>query len=386
MKIAVAGIGYVGLSMAVLLSMHHEVLAYDIVDAKVEMINQRISPLQDKEMIEYLQSKDLNLRAVSNTKEAFCDADYVIVSTPTNYDENSDCFDTSAVEVVIEEVLKYNDRCSIVIKSTIPVGYIEKVRKQYQTNRIFFSPEFLREGSALYDNLYPSRIVVGDTSEAAKQFADLLLEGAIKKDVPVLLTNPTEAEAIKLFANTYLAMRVAYFNEIDTYCELKNLDTKAIIEGIGYDERIGAHYNNPSFGYGGYCLPKDTKQLKANYQGIPQEMISAIVDANSVRKNHIAEMILKRQPNVVGIYRLAMKKNSDNFRKSAILDVIELLKGKCDILIYEPHLKEAMEHTKIENDLETFKQQCDVIVVNRYDECLNDVKDKLYTRDIYERD
>ena len=386
MKIAVAGIGYVGLSMAVLLSMHHEVLAYDIVDAKVEMINQRISPLQDKEMIEYLQSKDLNLRAVSNTKEAFCDADYVIVSTPTNYDENSDCFDTSAVEVVIEEVLKYNDRCSIVIKSTIPVGYIEKVRKQYQTNRIFFSPEFLREGSALYDNLYPSRIVVGDTSEAAKQFADLLLEGAIKKDVPVLLTNPTEAEAIKLFANTYLAMRVAYFNEIDTYCELKNLDTKAIIEGIGYDERIGSHYNNPSFGYGGYCLPKDTKQLKANYQGIPQEMISAIVDANSVRKNHIAEMILKRQPNVVGIYRLAMKKNSDNFRKSAILDVIELLKGKCDILIYEPHLKEAMEHTKIENDLETFKQQCDVIVVNRYDECLNDVKDKLYTRDIYERD
>ena len=386
MKIAVAGIGYVGLSMAVLLSMHHEVLAYDIVDAKVEMINQRISPLQDKEMIEYLQSKDLNLRAVSNTKEAFCDADYVIVSTPTNYDENSDCFDTSAVEVVIEEVLKYNDRCSIVIKSTIPVGYIEKVRKQYQTNRIFFSPEFLREGSALYDNLYPSRIVVGDTSEAAKQFADLLLEGAIKKDVPVLLTNPTEAEAIKLFANTYLAMRVAYFNEIDTYCELKNLDTKAIIEGIGYDERIGAHYNNPSFGYGGYCLPKDTKQLKANYQGIPQEMISAIVDANSVRKNHIAEMILKRQPNVVGIYRLAMKKNSDNFRKSAILDVIELLKRKCDILIYEPHLKEAMEHTKIENDLETFKQQCDVIVVNRYDECLNDVKDKLYTRDIYERD
>ena len=386
MKIAVAGIGYVGLSMAVLLSMHHEVLAYDIVDAKVEMINQRISPLQDKEMIEYLQSKDLNLRAVSNTKEAFCDADYVIVSTPTNYDENSDCFDTSAVEVVIEEVLKYNDRCSIVIKSTIPVGYIEKVRKQYQTNRIFFSPEFLREGSALYDNLYPSRIVVGDTSEAAKQFADLLLEGAIKKDVPVLLTNPTEAEAIKLFANTYLAMRVAYFNEIDTYCELKNLDTKAIIEGIGYDERIGAHYNNPSFGYGGYCLPKDTKQLKANYQGIPQEMISAIVDANSVRKNHIAEMILKRQPKVVGIYRLAMKKNSDNFRKSAILDVIELLKGKCNILIYEPHLKEAMEHTKIENDLETFKQQCDVIVVNRYDECLNDVKDKLYTRDIYERD
>ena len=386
MKIAVAGIGYVGLSMAVLFSMHHEVLAYDIVDARVEMINQRISPLQDKEMIEYLQSKDLNLRAVSNTKEAFCDADYVIVSTPTNYDENSDCFDTSAVEVVIEEVLKYNDHCSIVIKSTIPVGYIEKVRKQYQTNRIFFSPEFLREGSALYDNLYPSRIVVGDTSEAAKQFADLLLEGAIKKDVPVLLTNPTEAEAIKLFANTYLAMRVAYFNEIDTYCELKNLDTKAIIEGIGYDERIGAHYNNPSFGYGGYCLPKDTKQLKANYQGIPQEMISAIVDANSVRKNHIAEMILKRQPNVVGIYRLAMKKNSDNFRKSAILDVIELLKGKCDILIYEPHLKEAMEHTKIENDLETFKQQCDVIVVNRYDECLNDVKDKLYTRDIYERD
>ena len=386
MRIAVAGIGYVGLSMAVLLAMHHEVLAYDIVEAKVKMINQRISPLQDKEIIHYFENENLNLTAVSDTKEAFSGADYVIVSTPTNYDENSDCFDTSAVEVVIEEVLKYNQHCHIVIKSTIPVGYVEKIRAKYQTNRIFFSPEFLREGSALYDNLYPSRIVVGDQSKAAQDFAHLLLEGAKKKDVPVLLTNPTEAEAIKLFANTYLAMRVAYFNEIDTYCELKKLDTKAIIEGIGYDERIGSHYNNPSFGYGGYCLPKDTKQLKANYHGIPQEMISAIVDANSVRKQHIAEMILQRQPKTVGIYRLAMKKNSDNFRKSAILDVIELLKDHCEIIIYEPHLKEDIAGTRIEKNLDTFKQQSDVIVVNRFDECLEDVKEKLYTRDIYERD
>ena len=386
MRIAVAGIGYVGLSMAVLLAMHHEVLAYDIVEAKVKMINQRISPLQDKEIIHYFQNENLNLTAVSDTKEAFSGADYVIVSTPTNYDENSDCFDTSAVEVVIEEVLKYNQHCHIVIKSTIPVGYVEKIRIKYQTNRIFFSPEFLREGSALYDNLYPSRIVVGDQSKAAQDFAHLLLEGAKKKDVPVLLTNPTEAEAIKLFANTYLAMRVAYFNEIDTYCEMKNLNTKAIIEGIGYDERIGSHYNNPSFGYGGYCLPKDTKQLKANYHGIPQEMISAIVDANSVRKQHIAEMILQRQPKTVGIYRLAMKKNSDNFRKSAILDVIDLLKGHCEIIIYEPHLKEDIAGTRVEKNLDTFKQQSDVIVVNRFDECLEDVKEKLYTRDIYERD
>ena len=386
MRIAVAGIGYVGLSMAVLLAMHHEVLAYDIVEAKVKMINQRISPLQDKEIIHYFENENLNLTAVSDTKEAFSGADYVIVSTPTNYDENSDCFDTSAVEVIIEEVLKYNQHCHIVIKSTIPVGYVEKIRVKYQTNRIFFSPEFLREGSALYDNLYPSRIVVGDQSKAAQDFAHLLLEGAKKKDVPVLLTNPTEAEAIKLFANTYLAMRVAYFNEIDTYCEMKNLNTKAIIEGIGYDERIGSHYNNPSFGYGGYCLPKDTKQLKANYHGIPQEMISAIVDANSVRKQHIAEMILQRQPKTVGIYRLAMKKNSDNFRKSAILDVIDLLKGHCEIIIYEPHLKEDIAGTRVEKNLDTFKQQSDVIVVNRFDECLEDVKEKLYTRDIYERD
>lgn len=386
MKIAVAGIGYVGLSMAILLSMKHEVVAYDIVQAKVDMINQRISPLQDRDIISYFKNQTLNLTAVSDTKTAFEDADYVIVSTPTNYDEKSDYFDTSAVEIVIEEALKYNAHCHIVIKSTIPVGYIEKIREKYQTKRIFFSPEFLREGSALYDNLYPSRIVVGDKSEAAQEFANLLLDGALKKDVPVLLTDPTEAEAIKLFANTYLAMRVAYFNEIDTYCELKNLDTKAIIEGIGYDERIGSHYNNPSFGYGGYCLPKDTKQLKANYQGIPQEMISAIVDANSVRKQHITEMILARKPKIVGIYRLAMKKNSDNFRKSAILDVIELLKEHCEVVIYEPHLQEGIEGTSVEMDLVNFKQKCDVIVVNRYDECLNDVKDKIYTRDIYERD
>lgn len=386
MKIAVAGVGYVGLSMAILLSMHHEVIAYDIIEEKVKMINERKSPLQDQEIIQYLTNEALHLSATTNSKEAFKDVDYVIISTPTNYDENSDSFDTSAVEVVIEEVLQQNNHCHIVIKSTIPVGYIEKIREKYQTNRIFFSPEFLREGSALYDNLYPSRIVVGDTSDAAKTFASLLVEGAIKKDIPILFTNPTEAEAIKLFANTYLAMRVAYFNEIDTYCELKGLNTKAIIEGIGYDERIGSHYNNPSFGYGGYCLPKDTKQLKANYQGIPQEMISAIVDANAVRKQHIAEMILKRKPKIVGIYRLTMKKNSDNFRKSAILDVIELLKEQCTILIYEPHYQGSYEGVQIIQDLNIFKQLSDVIVVNRYDDCLEDVKDKIYTRDIYERD
>lgn len=386
MKIAVAGVGYVGLSMAILLSMHHEVIAYDIIEEKVNMINKRKSPLQDQEIIQYLTNEALQLSATTNSKEAFKDVDYVIISTPTNYDENSDSFDTSAVEVVIEEVLQQNNHCHIVIKSTIPVGYIEKIREKYQTKRIFFSPEFLREGSALYDNLYPSRIVVGDTSDAAKTFANLLVEGAIKKDIPILFTNPTEAEAIKLFANTYLAMRVAYFNEIDTYCELKGLNTKAIIEGIGYDERIGSHYNNPSFGYGGYCLPKDTKQLKANYQGIPQEMISAIVDANAVRKQHIAEMILKRKPKIVGIYRLTMKKNSDNFRKSAILDVIELLKEQCTILIYEPHYQGSYEGVQIIQDLNTFKQLSDVIVVNRYDDCLEDVKDKIYTRDIYERD
>lgn len=386
MKIAVAGTGYVGLSMAVLLSVHHEVIAYDIVPEKVEMINQRISPLQDRDIIEYFAHHDLNLKAVHDPRTAFEHADYVIVAAPTNYDEHADSFDTSAVENVIEQVLSVNDSCHIVVKSTIPVGYIEKIRLKYHCERIFFSPEFLREGTALYDNLYPSRIVVGEKGPAGEAFAKLLLEGAEKKDVPVLLTNPTEAEAIKLFANTYLAMRVAYFNEIDTYCEIKNLDTKAIIEGIGLDERIGAHYNNPSFGYGGYCLPKDTKQLKANYQGVPQEMISAIVDANAVRKQHIAQMILKNQPKTVGIYRLAMKKNSDNFRKSAILDVIDLLKGKCEILIYEPSLTQNLEGTKTVSELETFKQVCDVIVVNRYDDALSDVKEKLYTRDIYERD
>ncbi len=387
MKIAVAGTGYVGLSIAVLLSQKHEVVAYDILPEKVDMINHRILPIKDAEMETYFQEKELHLRATNDAQEAYRDADYIVIATPTNYDDQQDHFDTSAVESVIEEALAYNRHGSIVIKSTIPVGYVKKVREKYQTQRILFSPEFLREGKALYDNLYPSRIVVGEQSEEARIFAELLKESTCVKDVPVLLTQPTEAEAIKLFANTYLAMRVAFFNEIDTYCEINQLNTQQIIHGIGLDPRIGNHYNNPSFGYGGYCLPKDTKQLKANFAGVPNNIITAVVDANDTRKHHIANRILQKHPKTIGIYRLTMKKDSDNYRESAIFDVIELLREHADILIYEPTMQESKLHgLPLERDLERFKAMSDVIVVNRLDEKLQDVKEKVYTRDIYGRD
>ena len=387
MKIPVAGTGYVGLSIAVLLSQKHEVVAYDILPEKVDMINHRILPIKDAEMETYFQEKELHLRATNDAQEAYRDADYIVIATPTNYDDQQDHFDTSAVESVIEEALAYNRHGSIVIKSTIPVGYVKKVREKYQTQRILFSPEFLREGKALYDNLYPSRIVVGEQSEEARIFAELLKESTCVKDVPVLLTQPTEAEAIKLFANTYLAMRVAFFNEIDTYCEINQLNTQQIIHGIGLDPRIGNHYNNPSFGYGGYCLPKDTKQLKANFAGVPNNIITAVVDANDTRKHHIANRILQKHPKTIGIYRLTMKKDSDNYRKSAIFDVIELLREHADILIYEPTMQESKLHgLPLERDLERFKAMSDVIVVNRLDEKLQDVKEKVYTRDIYGRD
>ena len=387
MKIAVAGTGYVGLSIAVLLSQKHEVVAYDILPEKVDMINHRILPIKDAEMETYFQEKELHLRATNDAQEAYRDADYIVIATPTNYDDQQDHFDTTAVESVIEEALAYNRHGSIVIKSTIPVGYVKKVREKYQTQRILFSPEFLREGKALYDNLYPSRIVVGEQSEEARIFAELLKESTCVKDVPVLLTQPTEAEAIKLFANTYLAMRVAFFNEIDTYCEINQLNTQQIIHGIGLDPRIGNHYNNPSFGYGGYCLPKDTKQLKANFAGVPNNIITAVVDANDTRKHHIANRILQKHPKTIGIYRLTMKKDSDNYRKSAIFDVIELLREHADILIYEPTMQESKLHgLPLERDLERFKAMSDVIVVNRLDEKLQDVKEKVYTRDIYGRD
>ena len=387
MKIAVAGTGYVGLSIAVLLSQKHEVVAYDILPEKVDMINHRILPIKDAEMETYFQEKELHLRATNDAQEAYRDADYIVIATPTNYDDQQDHFDTSAVESVIEGALAYNRHGSIVIKSTIPVGYVKKVREKYQTQRILFSPEFLREGKALYDNLYPSRIVVGEQSEEARIFAELLKESTYVKDVPVLLTQPTEAEAIKLFANTYLAMRVAFFNEIDTYCEINQLNTQQIIHGIGLDPRIGNHYNNPSFGYGGYCLPKDTKQLKANFAGVPNNIITAVVDANDTRKHHIANRILQKHPKTIGIYRLTMKKDSDNYRKSAIFDVIELLREHADILIYEPTMQESKLHgLPLERDLERFKAMSDVIVVNRLDEKLQDVKEKVYTRDIYGRD
>ena len=351
------------------------------------MISFRKLPIKDAEMETYFQEKELHLRATNDAQEAYRDADYIVIATPTNYDDQQDHFDTSAVESVIEEALAYNRHGSIVIKSTIPVGYVKKVREKYQTQRILFSPEFLREGKALYDNLYPSRIVVGEQSEEARIFAELLKESTCVKDVPVLLTQPTEAEAIKLFANTYLAMRVAFFNEIDTYCEINQLNTQQIIHGIGLDPRIGNHYNNPSFGYGGYCLPKDTKQLKANFAGVPNNIITAVVDANDTRKHHIANRILQKHPKTIGIYRLTMKKDSDNYRKSAIFDVIELLREHADILIYEPTMQESKLHgLPLERDLERFKAMSDVIVVNRLDEKLQDVKEKVYTRDIYGRD
>lgn len=387
MKIAIAGIGYVGLSNAVLLSQHNEVIVVDVIPEKVEMINNKNSPINDKDIKDYLQTKKLNLVATTDNYLAYKDAEYVIISTPTNYNPEKDYFDTTTVETVILNVLSVNPSAIMIIKSTVPIGYTKEIKRKFDTENIIFSPEFLQEGRALYDNLYPSRIVVGEKSERARIFAELLAQGALKKDILVLYTDSTEAEAIKLFANTYLAMRVSFFNELDSFAEVKGLDSKQIIDGIGMDPRIGDHYNNPSFGYGGYCLPKDTKQLLANYKGIPNNIISAIVDTNSTRKEHIAEMIVQNCPKVVGIYRLIMKVDSDNFRESAIQDVMKRIASMgVEVVIYEPVLgQSSFQGLQIINDFEEFKMLSDVIVANRLSDELRDVKEKVYTRDLFSK-
>jgi len=388
MKIAVAGTGYVGLSIATLLAQNNEVIALDVIPEKVEMINNRISPIKDKEIEEFFKTKKLNLKATLNYKEAFEGAEFIIISTPTNYDDVQNYFDTSSVEDIIEKVISMNINTTMVIKSTIPVGFIENMKAKYNIDNIMFSPEFLREGKALYDNLYPSRIIVGEKSKRAEKFAELLKNGALKEDIIIKFMNSTEAEAVKLFANTYLALRVAYFNELDTYAEVKGLNTQDIIEGVGLDPRIGSDYNNPSFGYGGYCLPKDTKQLLANYDNVPQNLIRAIVRSNRTRKRHITEMIMRKNPEVVGIYRLTMKTNSDNFRASAIQGIIERLKEEdVEIIIYEPTLKtDSFNGCRVVNDFLEFSEEADVILANRFEDVLKDVKDKVYTSDLYSRD
>ena len=388
MKIAVAGTGYVGLSLSILLSQHNEVVALDIIKEKVDMINNHISPIKDNEIEKFLKEKKLNLRATLDYEDAFKGASYVIISTPTNYDDVTNRFDTSSVEDIIEKVLKVNKDATIIIKSTIPVGYTESVRKKYGVDNIIFSPEFLREGKALYDNLYPSRIIVGEKSERALKFAKLLEEGALKDNIDIRFMGNTEAEAVKLFSNTYLALRVAYFNELDTYAESKGLNTKEIIEGVCLDPRIGTHYNNPSFGYGGYCLPKDTKQLLANYKDVPQNMIEAIVKSNDTRKDYIADIVSKKEPKIVGIYRLTMKADSDNFRSSAIQGVIDRLKDKnITVVIYEPTLSaDEFSGCKVIHDFDEFSQVTDVILANRLEHEIENVKSKVYTRDLYSRD